>query len=93
MLVCSIIYRLVLVAMALAVLWVPLPAAAKGPPSKVTVRGPGWADEIEISDPEVLEAFSFFQFEDINFPVEAPADAGEGYVITRHIIDLDKMVA
>src|SRR5262245_11962277 len=60
-------------------------AWAKGPPSKVIIAGPGLAGEVEITDPETLQAFSFFQFENIYRKVDAPPDPGEGYVVTRYI--------
>jgi hypothetical protein len=67
-------------------------ALAKGPPSKVTITGPGVVKEVEIDDPETLEAFSFFQFEDVNQKIEAPEKPGEGYTVTRFILDRDKLI-
>ena len=40
-------------------LLIPVPGArAKGPPSKITITGPGIATPIEITDPTILEGFS-----------------------------------
>lgn len=56
---------------------------AKGPPSKVVITGPGLADPVEIESPDMLKAFSLFQFEMTDQPAEAPSDPGPGYTITR----------
>ncbi|WP_322802068.1 hypothetical protein [Thermoflexus sp.] len=63
----------------------PDPALAKGPPDKVTIRAPGMSEEVEITDPQLLQAFAFFGFEDIPHPVDPPLHPGEGVVITRYI--------
>ena len=68
-------------------------ALAKGPPSKVTISGPGLAGEVEITDPDQLLAFSFFQFENIARKIEPPPTIGEGYVVTRYAQDGTKLVA
>ncbi len=60
-------------------------ALAKGPPSKVTISGPGLVGEVEITDPKLLRAFSFFLFVNIEQRIEAPSEPGEGYVVTRYI--------
>jgi hypothetical protein len=60
-------------------------AVAKGPPSLVSITGPGLAEPVEIDDPTVLEAFSFFIFEDVTTAQAAPDNPGEGYVVTRYI--------
>ncbi len=72
----------------LAALVIPYaPALAKGPPDKVVITGPGLKDPVEIEDPEALQAFSFFQFEDTERPIEPPAHPGYGYVITRYVAE------
>lgn len=60
-------------------------ALAKGPPAKVTIEGPGIKSPLEFTDPELLQAFSLFQFEDIEHPIPEPKDTGPGFVITRHV--------
>lgn len=69
----------------LALLALPPAALAKGPPDMVTIEGPGLEEPITITDPETLEAFAFYQFEDMEARMEAPAAPGEGYTITRYI--------
>jgi hypothetical protein len=61
--------------------------SAKGGPSKVTISGPGLVDVVEVTDPKLLQAFEFYRFENISRRIEAPADPGEGYVITRYVRD------
>ena len=51
----------------------PDPALAKGPPDKVTIRAPGMSEEVEITDPQLLQAFAFFGFEDIAHPMDPPS--------------------
>src|SRR5688500_17279410 len=58
---------------------------AKGGPSKVTISGPGLVDVVEVTDPKLLLAFEFYRFENISRRIEAPADPGEGYVVTRYV--------
>lgn len=60
-------------------------ALAKGPPDKVTIEGPGLPGEVEITDPRLLQPFSFFLFEDIRYRIPPPPNRGQGYVITRYI--------
>ena len=72
-------------------LFLPGVIQAKGPPSKVTITGPGLVEEVEITDPDQLMAFSFFQFENIGRKIEPPATTGEGYVVTRHVQDGTKL--
>jgi hypothetical protein len=61
-------------------------AFAKGPPSRVMITGPGLAEPLVIDDPAVLDAFSLFQFEDVEHRIDAPADPGAGYTVTRYIL-------
>ncbi len=71
-----------------AVLVLALPAEAKGPPEMVTITGPGIAGEIRISDADTLMPFSFYQFNNLERRIKAPAgDLGPGYRITRYIVD------
>jgi hypothetical protein len=73
--------------LALLVIGLSRSAFAKGPPDKVIVQGPGLSGEVEITDPRRLQAFGFFQFEDISQRVDPPSDPGPGYVITRYVRD------
>jgi hypothetical protein len=67
-------------------------ALAKGPPDRVTIEGPRLDTPIEISDVNVLMAFSFFQFEDVNKQIEEPSGPAEGYLITRYIEEAGEMI-
>jgi hypothetical protein len=71
-------------------------ALAKGPPDKVTIQGPGIAEAIEITDPQTLNAFSFFQFEAVDENnrrgIDEPPNIGEGYLVTRYIERMDGSV-
>jgi hypothetical protein len=60
---------------------------AKGAPAKVIITGPGLTGEVLITDPKLLQAFSFFQFEDINHQIMAPTSPDEGYIVTRYVQD------
>jgi hypothetical protein len=62
-------------------------ALAKGPPSKVTISGPSLAGEVEVTDPDLLQAFSFFQFARVGQTIEPPLKPGEGYLVTRYVQD------
>lgn len=76
---------LALVALAV-VLLVAVPVAyAKGPPSLVTISGPGIQEPIEITDPPLLEAFAFYQFNNLELRTDPPANPGAGYTITRYV--------
>lgn len=66
---------------------------AKGAPSQVTISGPGLVGEVEVNDPDLLQAFSFFQFENIYRKIEPPQQPGEGYVVTRYVQDGTQLIA
>ncbi len=57
---------------------------AKGAPDKITITGSGLPDALEITDPEILEAFAMDKFVDFSIPVEEPKSLGTGYEITRY---------
>ena len=78
-----------LLVMLIALLLSATLTVAKGPPSRVSITGPGLAAPVEVADPASLEAFSFFQFEDVTQPLAAPADPGAGYTVTRFIEETD----
>jgi hypothetical protein len=64
---------------------IPLSVAlAKGPPEQVTISGPGIDGEITIANSNVLNAFSFYQFNDLTRIMDEPPQVtGAGYKITR----------
>lgn len=70
-------------AAALAVLLAPLPAAAKGSFEVITVSGPDWFGEIEITDPQTLASLDMAAFMEIQQPVASPEQLGGGYLLTR----------
>lgn len=69
-------------------LLVAAPAFAKGPPGKATISGPGIQGDLEITDPAVLNALSFYSFEQVEENnrrgIEAPTNIGEGYRVVRY---------
>jgi hypothetical protein len=77
--------RLFTLALIAALALIPLSVAfAKGPPEQVTISGPGIDGEITIADSNVLNAFSFYQFNDLNRRLDEPPQVeGDGYKITR----------
>jgi hypothetical protein len=68
-------------------------AFAKGPPAQVTITGPNIDGEIVITDPSILDFFSFYRFNDLGRRIDAPESYGIGYTITRYVEDGDKMKA
>ena len=78
-----------LLGMLIALLLSTTLAVAKGPPHMVSIIGPGLEAPVEVADSATLEAFSFFQFEDVSQPIAAPADPGAGYTVTRFIEEAD----
>lgn len=74
--------------------WMMAPGSvlAKSPPDKVVIRVPGLSREVEITDPQVLPAFSFFGFEDITRRVDPPPHSGKGVIITRYIREGGKWI-
>ena len=59
-------------------------AQAKGVVDKVTLVGPHWYGEIEITDPDLLEYLSLGVFADFERPLELPALVSAGYLMTRY---------
>ncbi len=68
---------------ALSALLVPIAAYAKGPFEMVTIAGPDWFGEIEITDPGALKAFDMLAFMDADHPLASPAQLSGGYLVTR----------
>lgn len=89
--------RILIATLALMLALLPISAAlAKGPPSKVIITGPTINGELEITDGKILEALSFYQFNDLNRIISQSLDftpdveLGEGYHITRLIMENGK---
>lgn len=85
------VMRTIIVVLVLSLLTTGM-VLAKGAPSKVTISGPGLPGEVEITDPKLLQAFSFFQFENIEQRIETPSEPGEGYVVTRYVENGAKLI-
>jgi hypothetical protein len=61
------------------------PVAAKGPPAKVGITGPGIEGELRVTDPALLDALSFYGFNDLARRIDAPTvTPGTGYRIYRY---------
>lgn len=76
----------------LAVLTVVTAVSAKGGFSYVTIAGPGIKESIQTSDLSFTQ--SFFAFADFyRDRTEAPADPGEGYLVTRFYLEGSRGVA
>lgn len=76
--------RIALLSTALLVcLLFPAGAAAKGPFTMVTVAGPDWFGEIEITDPESLSALSMDEFMEFDQQVSSPQQLSGAYLLTR----------
>jgi hypothetical protein len=58
---------------------------AKGPPYKVTISGPGIQGRIVVTDPQLLDAFAIYGFNDLERRIDPPqVELGGGYRITRY---------
>jgi hypothetical protein len=64
-----------------------LPASAKGGFDIVTVAGPDWYGEIDITDPVLLQSLEMGQFLNLDRPIDAPAQVSRGYLITRGYLE------
>jgi hypothetical protein len=81
---------------ALVLLALVMPAGgvlAKGPPAKAIIEGPGLQEPVEVTDLRLLQGLSIFGFEDINRPIEEPANLEKGYTVTRYSQDGSKLMA
>lgn len=78
--------RLLLVVTAVAAI-LAVPAAAKEGFNIVTVAGPDWRGEIEITDPELLASLDMSHFLNLDRPIDAPAQVGRGYLVTRGYVE------
>ena len=67
-----------------------LTAEAKGSPARVIITGAGMETPLEITDPAILQDFGIYGFEVVSQRLEASANPGEGYQITRFILDKGK---
>jgi hypothetical protein len=76
----------------LPALVISLAVSAKGGFSFIAIVGPGIDEEVRATGPELTE--EFFAFADFyRDKVEAPADPGKGYEITRYYIDGRREIA
>lgn len=67
-------------------------AYAKGQYSFITIQGPGMKDPVRVTDPALTT--DFFAFADMpRGAVEAPANPGAAYEITRYYVDNNREVA
>ena len=70
---------------ALAILLLPLAVtSAKGPFDKVVISGPDLPVALEVTDSERLQALGMIELMDIHHRVDAPAETGPGYELTRY---------
>jgi len=64
-----------------------LPASAKGGFEIVTISGPDWYGEIEITDADLLPSLDMNHFMNLDHPIAAPAQVGRGYLLTRGYVE------
>lgn len=60
--------------------------SAKGAPARITIRGPGISEVLEITDATLLEPFGWGEIADFSTPIEARPHTERGYVITRYVL-------
>jgi len=58
--------------------------AAKGPPGKLVISGPGLKGELVITDPVLLDHFWMSKFIDFDNQIDEPRGIKDGYEITRY---------
>ncbi len=63
--------------------------AAKGSPDRIVIVGPDWFGEIEVTDPEALQALGPSVFEEFDSPAESMDSLQRGYLLTRGFIHDD----
>ncbi len=68
-------------------------AWAKGPPDRVEISGPGLDHPIVITDPDFLQAFSVYVFENIHSTVDDLKFLDQGYVLTRYVERDSELIA
>jgi len=61
-------------------------ASAKGAPARITIKGPGISEVLEITDEALLEPFGWGEFVDFSTPIEARPHTEGGYIITRYVL-------
>lgn len=64
-----------------------VPALAKGDFNIVTIAGPDWYGEIEITDADLLPSLDMNHFMNLDHPIAAPAQVGRGYLLTRGYVE------
>ena len=70
---------------AITLLIIPTSVFAKGPFTYLTIKGPGISGDISVTDPAMLDFFAFADFS--KGGIDAPANLGEGYEVTRSFVD------
>ena len=69
----------------LCLLLIPTSALAKGPFTYITVNGLGLTEELTVTNPGLMDFFTFANFSQGS--IDAPANPGDGYEITRVFVD------
>jgi hypothetical protein len=59
---------------------------AKNPPDRIVIVGPDWFGEIEVTDPEALQALGPSVFEEFDRPAESMDSLQRGYLLTRGFV-------
>lgn len=79
--------RLYASAVVVLMLFGAVSAYAKSSVDKVTLAGPHWYGEVEITDPQLLEYLSLGAFFDVERPLEQPPLVSTGYLMTSYVAD------
>lgn len=61
-------------------------AYAKGAPARITVKGPGISEKLDITDASLLASLGWGEFADFSAPIQERNPTEEGYVITRYVL-------
>ena len=64
---------------------IPISALAKGPFTYITVKGLGLTGELTVTNPALMDFFTFADFS--RNVIDTPANPGDGYEITRVFVD------
>jgi hypothetical protein len=70
---------------AITLLLIPTFVFAKGPFTYLTIKGPGISGDISVTNPAMLDFFAFADFS--KGGIDAPANLGEGYEVTRSFVN------
>jgi len=74
----------------LIILLIPTAALAKGPFTYITIKGFGVSEDLSSTNAALLDFFAFADFS--KGSVNAPANPGDGYEITRSFVDENNKV-